>query len=204
MRALLVVDIQNDFCPGGALDVREGNAIIPIINELMPQFELVVGTQDWHPANHKSFAANHPWRKPGQVIDLNGLDQILWPIHCVQGNFGSEFHPALDTEHFEAIFRKGTDPEIDSYSAFFDNGQRKETGLAGYLKGRKISELFVAGLATDYCVKYSVLDALQLGFPTTLIADATRGVELEAGDTQKALEAMEEAGAKIIQSIDLS
>ncbi|MBV6654923.1 MAG: isochorismatase family protein, partial [Mameliella sp.] len=128
MKALICVDIQNDFCPGGALEVKEGDQVIPVTNELMDAYDLVVATQDWHPGNHKSFAAMHPWRYPGNVIDLNGLEQILWPIHCVQDSFGAEFAPGLNTDGFEKIFQKGTDPEVDSYSGFFDNGHRQDTG----------------------------------------------------------------------------
>ena len=203
MKALILVDLQIDFCPGGALEVREGDVVIPLANELMPQFELVVATQDWHPADHKSFAANHPWRKPGQVIDLNGLPQVLWPIHCVQESFGAEFVPGLDTERIDAIFQKGTDPEIDSYSGFFDNGHRKATGLGDFLKEKNVTEVYVMGLATDYCVKFTALDALELGFETYLIEDACRGVDLQAGDVAAAIQEMDGAGVRLIRSSDL-
>jgi nicotinamidase/pyrazinamidase len=200
MKALLLVDIQNDFCPGGALEVPEGDQVIPIANRLMDQFELVVATKDWHPANHGSFAANHPWRRPGQVIELDGLEQILWPIHCVQHSFGSEFARTLETDQIDKIFYKGTAPEIDSYSGFFDNGHRKATGLEAYLKEKGVKELYVLGLAQDYCVKFTVLDALQLGFDTYLITDATRPVELKEGDGERALAEMKEKGANLIPS----
>jgi len=203
MDALLVIDIQIDFCPGGALEVADGDQVIPVANRLIDQFELVVATQDWHPGNHKSFAANHPWRYPGQVIDLNGLDQILWPIHCVQGSFGAEFAPGLDTGQFERIFTKGTDPEIDSYSGFFDNGHRKATGMGEYLKEKDVDTVYVVGLAADYCVKFTVLDALELGFKTYLVTDGTRGVNLEPDDTEKALKEMSEKGAILIDSADI-
>ncbi|KGE86016.1 MAG: bifunctional nicotinamidase/pyrazinamidase [Phaeodactylibacter xiamenensis] len=200
MRALICVDIQNDFCPGGSLEVREGDQVIPVANKLMEHFDLVVATQDWHPANHKSFAAMHPWRYPGDVIDLNGLQQILWPIHCVQGSFGAEFAPGLNTDAFEEVFVKGTDTEIDSYSGFFDNGHRKATGLGDYLKEKGVDEVYILGLALDVCVKFTVLDALGLGFKTYLVEDGCRGVNLNEGDSDKALSEMREKGAIIAQS----
>jgi nicotinamidase/pyrazinamidase len=200
MRALICVDIQNDFCPGGSLEVKEGDQVIPVANKLMAHFDLVVATQDWHPANHKSFAAMHPWRYPGDVIDLNGLQQILWPIHCVQGSFGAEFAPGLNTDAFEAVFVKGTDTEIDSYSGFFDNGHRKATGLGDYLKEKGVNEVYILGLALDVCVKFTVLDALGLGFKTYLVEDGCRGVNLNEGDSDKALSEMREKGAIIAQS----
>jgi len=200
MRTLLLIDLQNDFCPGGALAVEEGNLLIPIANALMPRFDLVLATQDWHPATHGSFAANHPWRKPGQVIDLHGLSQVLWPIHCVQESFGAEFVPTLNTAGIHKVFVKGTDPEIDSYSGFFDNGHRKATGLGDYLKAQGVDELYVMGIATDYCVKFTVLDALELGFKVNLIQDACRGVNLQAGDVEQALLDMQSAGANLISA----
>jgi nicotinamidase/pyrazinamidase len=200
MRALICVDIQNDFCPGGSLEVKEGDQVIPVANKLMAHFDLVVATQDWHPANHKSFAAMHPWRYPGDVIDLNGLQQILWPIHCVQGSFGAEFAPGLNTDAFEAVFVKGTDTEIDSYSGFFDNGHRKATGLGDYLKEKGVDKVYILGLALDVCVKFTVLDALGLGFKTYLVEDGCRGVNLNEGDSDKALSEMREKGAIIAQS----
>lgn len=199
-KALILVDLQNDFCPFGALAVAEGDQIIPIANNLMEQFDIVVATQDWHPANHGSFAANHPWRKPGQVIDLNGLQQILWPIHCVQNSFGAEFVKDLNTDKITKIFPKGTDPEIDSYSGFFDNGHRKATGLGDYLKAQSVEEVFVLGLATDYCVKFTALDAVELGFKTNLVIDASRGVNLHEGDVDKAVEEMKSKGVQLINS----
>lgn len=201
--ALILVDLQNDFCPLGALPVAEGDQVIPIANALMPQFSTVVATQDWHPADHGSFAANHPWRKPGQVIDLNDLQQVLWPIHCVQGSFGAEFDPALNLDPIDKVFVKGTDPGIDSYSGFFDNGHRKATGLGDWLKERGIKRVFVMGLATDYCVKFTALDALELGFETHLIEDASRGVNLQEGDVTQAVADMRTAGVKIVQSEEL-
>ena len=204
MKTLLLIDLQNDFCPGGALAVDEGNLLIPIANALMPKFDLVLATQDWHPATHGSFAANHPWRRPGQVIDLNGLPQVLWPIHCVQESFGAEFVKDLKTEGIHKVFVKGTDPEIDSYSGFFDNGHRKATGLGDYLKAQGVTELWVMGIATDYCVKFTVLDALELGFKVNLIENACRGVNLQAGDVTQAVNDMQSKGANLVQSSEIS
>lgn len=203
MKTLLLIDLQNDFCPGGALAVDEGNLLIPIANALMPKFDLVIATQDWHPATHGSFAANHPWRRPGQVIDLNGLPQVLWPIHCVQESFGAEFVQSLNTTGIHKVFVKGTDPEIDSYSGFFDNGHRKATGLGDYLKEMGVTEVWVMGIATDYCVKFTVLDALELGFKVNLIEDACRGVNLQAGDVTQAVTDMQSKGANIVHSEDI-
>jgi len=203
MRALICVDIQNDFCPGGALEVKDGLAAAKVANKLMDRFDLVVATQDWHPANHKSFAAMHPWRRPGDVIELNGLEQILWPIHCVQGSFGAEFVRELKTDAFEKVFVKGTDPEIDSYSGFFDNGHRKATGLGDYLKEKGVKEVYIVGLALDVCVKFTVLDALELGFKTYLVKDGSRGVNLKPGDSDKAVEEMQEKGAIIVTAAEV-
>ncbi|MEM6723692.1 MAG: bifunctional nicotinamidase/pyrazinamidase [Bacteroidota bacterium] len=201
--ALILVDLQVDFCPGGALEVPEGDLVIPLANALAAQFDLVVASQDWHPADHKSFAANHPWRKIGQVIDLNGLDQILWPIHCVNETFGALFASGLDQTKIHFIVQKGTDPEIDSYSAFFDNGHRKATGLEEYLRKKGVDTLFVLGLATDYCVKFTALDAVNLGFKTYLFEQACRGVNLQPGDVEKAIHEMREAGVQIIGDWEL-
>jgi nicotinamidase-related amidase/8-oxo-dGTP pyrophosphatase MutT (NUDIX family) len=203
MKALVLVDLQNDFVPGGALPVPEGDAIVPLINQLQKQFELVVATQDWHPSNHGSFAANHPGKKPGETIQLNGLPQILWPVHCVQNTLGAEFLPALDTGRIDMVFKKGTDSGVDSYSGFFDNGHRKSTGLGDYLKSKNVEELYVVGLATDYCVKFTALDAVQLGFKTFLIQDACRGVNLKPGDTNTAIEEMRRAGVRIMKSSEV-
>ena len=201
--ALILVDLQYDFLPTGMLPVAEGDRVVPIAVELMARYETVVATKDWHPANHKSFAANHPWRKPGQVIDLNGLPQVLWPIHCVQGTMGADLVDELDRAKITQIFRKGTDPEIDSYSGFYDNGHRKSTGLAEWLRERAITDVHVLGLATDYCVKFTVLDALQEGFGVTLIEDACRGVNLVPGDVDRAIEEMRGAGARVRRSVEL-
>lgn len=203
MRALILVDLQNDFLPGGALAVREGDVVVPLANQLASRFPLVVATQDWHPSNHGSFAANHPDHSVYEVIDLNGLDQVLWPVHCVQDSEGAAFSDKLDLELVDEVFPKGTDPEIDSYSGFFDNGRRKATGLGDYLKGKGVEEVFVCGLATDYCVKFTALDAVSLGFRTHLVEDASRGVNLGAGDVQNAVQEMEQAGVAIVQSEDI-
>jgi nicotinamidase/pyrazinamidase len=198
MNALVIVDVQNDFCPGGTLAVPEGDQVVPAINRLQPHFNLVVATQDWHPANHGSFAANHPGHTPGDVIDLHGLRQILWPVHCVQDTPGAEFHSGLDRSRIAQVFHKGVDPNIDSYSGIFDNGHRRSTGLAEYLKSQGIGDLYIAGLATDYCVKFTALDALELGFRTHVIEDACRGVNLNPEDDVRALNAMREAGVEIV------
>jgi len=196
-RALIIVDVQNDFIPGGALPTRDGGEVVPVINELQPQFDLVVATQDWHPKNHLSFASNHPGRKPGEVIDLDGLPQVLWPDHCVQGSWGAEFHRDLDMSRLDRIIRKGTDPQIDSYSGFFDNGRRKSTGLADYLRDKGIRQVSVVGLATDYCVLWTARDAQTLGFKTHVIADACRGVELQPGDIERAFDEMRASGIDV-------
>ncbi|UOQ50904.1 bifunctional nicotinamidase/pyrazinamidase [Hymenobacter cellulosivorans] len=201
MKALLLIDIQPDFLPGGSLAVPEGDAVIPLANALQPHFDLVVATQDWHPATHKSFAANHAGHQPFEQIDLHGLPQVLWPVHCVQGTSGAELATAVDANRVEAIFRKGTDPEIDSYSGFFDNGHRKATGLADYLRGKGIRQVYVAGLAADYCVYFTAKDALQEGFETFLIEDATRPISAEGFAQAKA--DLQQLGGHIIQSRDL-
>jgi nicotinamidase/pyrazinamidase len=198
MRALLLIDIQNDFLPGGALAVPGGNQIMAVVNPLQQHFDLVVATQDWHPYDHKSFASQHPGELEFNSIDLNGLPQVLWPDHCVQGTSGAEFSEALEQRKIEAIFRKGTDPEIDSYSGFYDNGHRKSTGLADYLHGKHVRQVFVAGLAADYCVYYSVQDSLKEGFKTFLIEDATRPINAEG--FEKAKLDIHQCGGKIIQS----
>lgn len=203
MKTLLLIDLQIDFCPNGALEVKEGDAVIPIANALMEEFDLVVATKDWHPADHGSFAANHPWRKPGQIIDLNGLEQVLWPIHCVQESFGALFHPTLNEAGIDKVFYKGTDKEIDSYSGFFDNGHRQATGLGDYLKEKGVTAVYILGLATDYCVKFTALDAVELGFKTYLVEDACRGVNLKDGDIRNAIEEMKTHSVQLIQSKDL-
>ena len=198
MQALILVDLQNDFLPAGALPVPDGEQVIPLANQIQQRFDLVVATQDWHPSNHASFAASHPGKAPGDVIDLNGLRQTLWPVHCVQHTVGAAFAPGLDINRVRKIFRKGMDPGIDSYSGFFDNGHRKSTGLDLFLKHAGVTETYVLGLATDYCVKFTALDAQELGFATYVLADACRGVDLQAGDVAAALHDMKAAGVQII------
>jgi nicotinamidase/pyrazinamidase len=204
MKALILVDIQNDFLPGGALAVRKGDEVIPVANRVSPRFTLVVATQDWHPRDHGSFASNHPGKKPGDVIDLNGLRQVLWPDHCVQNTRGAEFGPALDLSRVARVFRKGTDPAIDSYSGFFDNGHRRSTGLGEYLREVGVDEVFVMGLATDYCVNFTALDAVQrFGLTTTLIEDGSRGIDLRPGDVAAAVEGMRKVGVRVVRSDEI-
>jgi nicotinamidase/pyrazinamidase len=202
-KALILVDLQNDFVPGGALAVPEGDRVVPIANRLLGRFDLVLATQDWHPPGHGSFAASHPGRGLYEVIDLNGLPQVLWPTHCVQGTPGAALVAGLDVSKVDRVFQKGTDPAIDSYSGFFDNGHRKATGLGDYLKQQGVKDVYVCGLATDYCVKFTALDARQLGFNVSLIEDASRGVNVKPGDVDRAVEEMREAGVKVILSEDL-
>jgi nicotinamidase/pyrazinamidase len=198
VNALILVDLQNDFLPGGALAVPQGDAVIPLVNRLQGAFPLIVATQDWHPASHGSFAANHPGRKPYDRIDLNGLPQTLWPVHCVQETPGAALAPGLDKARIARIFQKGTNPGIDSYSGFFDNGHRKSTGMADWLRTRGVGEVWICGLATDYCVKFTALDAAGLGFRTRLIADASRGVNLAQDDSRIAIEEMRGAGVEVV------
>jgi nicotinamidase/pyrazinamidase len=196
MKALIIVDIQNDFLPGGALAVTDGDKTISLANLLMPYFDLVVATQDFHPADHGSFALHAA--DIGKFINLNGLTQILWPVHCVQGSKGVDFPLELDTQHIDKIVPKGMDKSVDSYSGFFDNGRKKATGLDEYLKEQNVDELYVIGLATDYCVKFTALDALGLGYKTYLIEDACRGVNIKSDDVENALVEMKQAGIKVI------
>jgi nicotinamidase/pyrazinamidase len=183
-RALILVDIQNDFCPGGSLAVRAGDRVVPVVNELQKHFELIVATKDWHPVGHSSF-------------------ETLWPPHCIQESTGAEFVPTLDTTRIARTFLKGTDMAVDSYSGFFDNEHKRATGLGDYLKAQGVTDVVIVGLATDYCVKFTALDALQLGFHTTVVKDACRGVEVNPGDTDRALAEMAAAGAEIIESQEL-
>lgn len=197
MRALILVDIQNDFCTGGALAVPQGEAVVPLANRLMALADLVVATQDWHPADHGSFAANQPGRKPFDLGELAGLPQVMWPTHCVEWTGGAQFHPGLDTARIRRVFPKGTDAGIDSYSGFFDNGKRKTTGLGEWLRAQGVDEALICGLATDYCVKATVIDALQLGFRTILVEDACRGVGICPTDVPDALAEMRRAGVLV-------
>lgn len=204
-KAFIIVDIQNDFLPGGSLPVQDGNKIIPIINKLLQHkdtFDVVVATKDWHPHDHGSFANTHG-KHPGDVIKLEGIEQILWPVHCVQQSVGADFAPELDESNIHKVFYKGTEKNIDSYSTFFDNEHWKSTGLDDYLRNQDVTDVYVAGLATDYCVKYSVLDARHLGFNTFVVKDACRGVNLHKGDAERAFKEMQKAGAHLIDSSEL-
>jgi nicotinamidase/pyrazinamidase len=197
MKTLLLIDIQSDFLPGGTLAVPGGDEIIPVVNALLPHFDLIVATQDWHPPEHGSFAVNHPGRAPFEQAELDGLPQTLWPVHCVQNTGGALFAPGLDTRRIARVFPKGMNPRVDSYSGFFDNGRRAATGLSEWLKEQGITELSVCGLATDYCVKFTVLDALREGFCVTLLTNACRGVNLAPGDVERAITEMHAAGAVV-------
>jgi nicotinamidase/pyrazinamidase len=197
MRALLIIDVQNDFCPGGALAVPDGDAVIPAINNLQPGYDLVVASQDWHPPDHRSFASQHPGQAVGTLTTLDGLPQVLWPDHCVQGTPGAALCDALDQARVAAIFRKGTDRDIDSYSAAFDNGRRKATGLIPYLRGLGVTEVDVVGLATDYCVSFTARDLADAGFTTAVLRHACRGVNLRPGDVDRALAQLTEVGVAV-------
>jgi nicotinamidase/pyrazinamidase len=190
---LVVVDIQNDFCPGGALAVPDSDAIIPLINDIAPGFQHVVLTQDWHPPGHSSFASAHSGRKPFEVIQLSYGDQVLWPDHCIQGSRGAAFHQDLRIPHAELILRKGYHPQVDSYSAFYENDHSTRTGLTGYLRDRGFQHVTLCGLATDFCVKWSALDALKEGFDVTVLEDACRAIDIE-GSLAAAQDEMRIAG----------
>lgn len=197
MTALILVDIQNDFLPGGALGVTDGDQVIAAANALMPRFPIIVATQDWHPANHGSFAANHPGRAPFESIDLNGIPQTLWPVHCVQDSAGARLADLLDVGRIDQVFTKGTRPDVDSYSGFFDNGRRHQTGLGDWLRAHGVDSVHICGLATDYCVQFTALDAVQLGFSTYLQLDACRGVNLHPGDVDRSIRKMRDSGVRI-------
>ncbi len=195
--ALLVIDVQLDFCPGGALAVADGDAVVPVINALLPQFKVKVLTQDWHPADHLSFAANHPKAAPFTLVEMPYGPQVLWPTHCVQGSPGAAFHPGLAADAADLILRKGFRAAIDSYSAFFENDQTTPTGLEGYLRSRGVTHVVLAGLATDYCVAYSALDAARLGFGVTVVQDGCRAIDLN-GSLADARARMRAAGVDLI------
>jgi len=197
--ALLIIDVQNDFCSGGALAVRDGEQVVSTINRLSPKFQAVVATQDWHTPRHNSFASDHHGKAPFQTTELAYGTQVLWPDHCVQGTQGAEFHPALDLVHCQMIVRKGFRPGIDSYSAFVENDKKTTTGLAGYLKERGIKRVFLTGLATDFCVFYSAMDARADGFEAVLVEDACRAIDLD-GSLAAARKAMAEAGVAVMKS----
>ena len=202
-RALLIVDVQNDFIPGGALAVSGGHEIIPVINTLSPAFELVFATRDFHPADHVSFASNHPGRAVGDVVDVDGQEQVLWPDHCVAGTPGSELHEDLDTSYVDRIVTKGTRRDVDSYSAFFDNNHESATALAGHLRDSNTREIVLCGLALDYCVRYTAFDALAEGYKVTLVADATRAVNLDPADGERTLLELAAAGVRIVNAAEL-
>ena len=194
--ALIVIDVQNDFCPGGRLAVAEGDAVVPLANAMMDDFAAVVLTQDWHPANHASFAANHPGAEAFSLVEMPYGPQVLWPVHCVIGTEGAAFHPGLRTDRADLVIRKGFRPAIDSYSAFFENDRTTPTGLEGYLRNRGISEVTLVGLATDFCVNYSALDAARLGFGVTVAMEACRAIDLN-GSLDAARKGMRAAGVRL-------
>ena len=200
--AFVVIDVQNDFCPGGALEVPDGDAVVEKINRLADKFRVKVFTQDWHPSDHASFAANHAGKQPFDTVDLSYGTQVLWPRHCVQGTQGAEFHADLKTSKADVIVRKGFRAEIDSYSAFFENDRETPTGLDGYLRSRGVGKIFCAGLATDFCVRYSAVDAVRLGFEAVLIEDACRAIDLD-GSLGAAMKEMRELGVAIEQTSSL-
>jgi len=203
MRALLLIDIQNDFMPFGSLPVTDGDGVVPVANAIAPSFDLVVATQDWHPAGHASFASSHPGHAQGEVIDVGGAPQVLWADHCVQNSPGASFHSGLDVAAIDALIRKGTDTAIDSYSGFFDNNHAKDTGLAAYLQERGVDEVWIAGVATDYCVKYTALDGRREGFAVVVVQDGCRAVDLAPDDGDRALEEMAAAGCRLTGSAEL-
>ncbi len=202
MKTLAIIDVQNDFLPGGSLEVPGSDVILPHINRIMSEFDLVVAAQDWHPHNHGSFASQHPGRKPFEESTLNGLPQTLWPDHCVQGSLGAQLSAQLETRPIEAIFRKGTDPSIDSYSAFFDNGKRKSTGLADYLRGKGCTTLYLCGLAGDICVYFSAVDAIEQGFEVHFVEDAA--TPLNPDLHRERLDDLRQRGAKIVSSAQIA
>ena len=201
--ALIIVDIQNDFLFGGALAVKNGDDIIPIVNNLQQSFNHIIATQDWHSVNHKSFANEHKNKKIGDFINLNGVEQILWPNHCIENTFGSQFSKILDIEKVDRVIKKGNNPEIDSYSGFFENDKKTKTELDNYLKKKNIDTIYICGLATDYCVKHTALDAVELGYKTYLIEDAIKGVNISEQDSENAISEMKNKGVIITKSIDI-
>lgn len=203
MDALILVDIQYDFLPGGALAVAQGDEVIPVANALQEKFDLVVATQDYHPQGHLSFAANHQDKKPGDFIELKGLEQVLWPVHCVQGTHGAAFAGDLKMDKVKKVFQKGTNPEIDSYSGFFDNGHLQATGLGDYLREQGVRRVVIAGLAADYCVKFTALDAQQMGFETIVVKDGTRAVNLHPEDYEKTMEELKSKGIQTVYAEDI-
>lgn len=201
--ALIIIDVQKDFCPGGALAVNDGDAVVPVINRIAPQFHLVVATQDWHPQGHASFASSHKGRAPFDSITLDGIEQTLWPDHCVVGTPGAQFHHDLELSRINLILRKGSNKNIDSYSAFLENDRATVTGLRGYLRDHGIDSVTIAGLATDYCVYFSATDARDLGFRTRVMLDACRGIDTPPGSLDKTLKTMKGRGIELITSGDI-
>ena len=199
MKTLIITDVQHDFMPGSVLGAPHANEIVPIINRIIPHFDHVIATLDWHPENHVSFADAHG-AKVGDVRRVGGREQILWPVHCVQNSHGAHFAKGLHTEKIEVVFHKGVDANVDSYSAFFDAARHRATGLEAYLEKHNLWKLYFVGLATDYCILYSVLDALELGFDVTVIRDACRAIDLHKGDGERAMETMRSKGAKLVDS----
>lgn len=203
MKALILVDLQNDFLPGGALAVPGGDEVVPVANRLQEVFDRVIATKDWHPRRHGSFASSHPGHQVGGEVELAGLTQILWPDHCVQFTRGSEFAPGLDTSRIAKIFYKGVDPDVDSYSALYDNAHLRATGLGDYLRHLGVEDIYVLGLATDYCVKLTALDALEEGFRVRVVVDGCRAVDLAAGDGERALAEIRDAGGELVTSSEV-
>lgn len=204
MKALIIVDVQNDFCPGGALAVPDGDKVIPVINKIISYFDIVVATKDWHPKDHISFASHHPGKKPGDIIEHHGIQQVLWPDHCIQNTYGSEIKSGLNIKFIDKIVNKGVDPQVDSYSTFLDNDKKTKTELDSFLKEKGVDEIYLAGLATDYCVRFSAIDGLNFGYKVNVIKDAVRGVNLQPDDSEKALEEIKNQGGKIIESHAIS
>lgn len=201
--SLIITDVQVDFCPGGALAVNGGNEIVPLINRIMKNFNRIVATQDWHPQNHRSFASNHRGKSPYDTITIDGIEQVLWPDHCVQGTEGSNLHPQLNIEPVHLLIRKGTDYRIDSYSTFFENDRKTATGLSGYLTSLNVTDVYLCGLATDFCVFYSAMDSTKLGFKTHVILDACRGIDVPPGRINECIGAMKANKITIINSGDI-
>lgn len=202
MKTLLIVDLQNDFCKNGALEVPDANSIVPLVNRLIDSFDNIIQTQDWHPAGHHSFASSHDSKEPYDSVEMDYGTQVLWPDHCVQGTHGGDFHPDLNTDKTQVIIRKGFRKKIDSYSTFYENDHTTKTGLTGYLRDRGITDLYTVGLATDFCVKWSVLDGIKEGFTMNIVEDAVKGIDLD-GSLEAAWDEMKDAGVNITNSDSL-
>ncbi len=202
MKALIIIDMQQDFCPGGALAVQDGDTIIPVINQLATRFPHIILTQDWHPEGHSSFASVHEGKAPYDTVQMNYGEQVLWPDHCVQGNKGADFHPDLEVNNAQLIIRKGFRKDVDSYSVFYENDHKTATGLAGYLKDCGIKTVYLTGLATDFCVKWSAIDGIKEGLDVYVITDAVKGINLN-GSEDAAWAEMREAGIKEIQASEV-